>query len=218
MIANGTSFSKMGKKTKEKKVLLCGDTQTGKTSFLLMYHKKALPAEIPNVTTSQSIRYHTNKKNYYMMIVDMSGRKEHEKMRPIAFTATNVFLMFFAIDNKESYDNILNNHYPAMMKYAPRAKIILVGTKSDLRSTGNTNLISQQDGEQLAVQIQAEKYMECSTINNTGVNEIIEIAQIEAAVKNKDQMKGRPKDPYKQKKKQIKKAGKILKWTFKIFG
>ena len=66
-----------------------------------------------------------------------------------------------------------------MIEHCPKAKIILVGTKKDLRSNeeiSKKSLIIPEDGEKLASTINAEKYLECSSLNQDGLLNLFEEA------------------------------------------
>ena len=74
---------------------------------------------------------------------------------------------------------------PEVRHHCPRTPVILVGTKLDLRddSTAIAKLkeklqepITAADGEELAKEIQAVKYFECSALTQTGVRQVFDEA------------------------------------------
>ncbi len=60
--------------------------------------------------------------------------------------------------------------------HCPNAKIILVGTKSDVREDSNFKgpAVSRKDGEKLAKEIGAASYLEVSALKRQGLNELFE--------------------------------------------
>lgn len=70
-------------------------------------------------------------------------------------------------------------------KHCPTAKIILVGTKLDLREDEEKldslkekglSPITYEKGENMANEIKAVKYMECSALNQKGLKEVFDEA------------------------------------------
>jgi len=59
--------------------------------------------------------------------------------------------------------------------HCPKAPIILVGTKTDLRK-GQADGVSQEEGQKLAKQIKALTYMECSALTRQGLKEVFDTA------------------------------------------
>lgn len=82
---------------------------------------------------------------------DTTGEGEnYDRLRPLIYPQTDVFLMCFSIVNRDSHENIRRQvraalstescemthpgqWFPEVMHHIPNARIILVGTKMDLR-------------------------------------------------------------------------------------
>jgi GTPase SAR1 family protein len=65
---------------------------------------------------------------------------------------------------------------PLQLKHhCPKAPIILVGTKTDLRKE-QADVVSQEEGQRLAKQIKALRYMECSALTKVGLKEVFDAA------------------------------------------
>lgn len=65
--------------------------------------------------------------------------------------------------------------YLEILHHCPNTPILLVGTKSDLRATGQAEVTSAQ-GHALARDINAVKYVECSALTRSGVEAVFEEA------------------------------------------
>jgi GTPase SAR1 family protein len=89
--------------------------------------------------------------------------------------------MCFSVENPTSYSNIKSKWAPEIKHHCPNVPIILVGTKLDLRTNqkriselakSNQKPMSTQDGHQLANDIHAAGYMECSARENINIREV----------------------------------------------
>jgi GTPase SAR1 family protein len=90
-------------------------------------------------------------------------------------------VLCFAISVHASYENIKKKWIPEIKQNVPSAPIILVGTKADLRQDddminqlklrGKTPITTEQ-GETLAKDIGAVKYVECSAMRNEHVKDV----------------------------------------------
>jgi GTPase SAR1 family protein len=67
-------------------------------------------------------------------------------------------------------------------RHAPRTPMLLVGTKKDLREERYTmkqeisNLISQEQGRQIAEELGVDAYVECSAKKMEGIKDVLEKA------------------------------------------
>lgn len=58
---------------------------------------------------------------------------ELERLRPLDYPQTDVFLVFWSIDSLESLENIFIKWLPEIRKHQPEPTFIVVGAKFDLR-------------------------------------------------------------------------------------
>ena len=86
---------------------------------------------------------------------------------------------------KNSYSNVRHKWYPEVRQHCPNAPIILVGTCLDLRQDSNTIKIMKEHGVapitysqglEMAREIGAVEYVECSALTREGLNEVFEEA------------------------------------------
>lgn len=125
---------------------------------------------------------------------DTAGQEDYDRLRPLSYPNTDVFLICFSIDDPGSYANVRAKWFPEISHHLDssvsgpegrRAKIILVGTKLDLREDSETlerlrrngtAPITYQQGVQMAKEIGAVRYMECSALTQQGLKAIFDEA------------------------------------------
>ena len=113
---------------------------------------------------------------------DTAGQEEYDRVRPLSYPNTDVFLVCFSINNRSSFNNVRDKwmvelHAQPSLDFS-KTKVLLVGTKSDLRDDGADadDLVSAEEGEFLADQIGANKYVECSARTRTGLKAVFDQA------------------------------------------
>ncbi|KAH3744336.1 Rho GTPase [Pelomyxa schiedti] len=109
------------------------------------------------------------------------GRENTDRMRSLCYPQTDVFLLCFSVVCPSSFENIKNKWWPEVTSHCQCSRIVVVGTKVDLRddkeavarlrAAGQAPITSEQ-GRQLVEQIHAHAYVECSAVTNTGVQNV----------------------------------------------
>ena len=168
------------------KCVVVGDGAVGKTSLLLSYTTKAFPGEYyPTVFDNYSASVMVDGVACNLGLWDTAGQEEYDRLRPLSYPQTDVFLLCFSLVNQVSYENVLNKWYPEVKHYCPLKPIILVGLKLDLRENKatveklqrlNQSPIKYEQGRSLASRIGAIKYLECSALTQVGMKIIFDEA------------------------------------------
>ncbi|ENN76661.1 hypothetical protein D910_07885 [Dendroctonus ponderosae] len=116
---------------------------------------------------------------------DTAGQEDYDRLRPLSYPQTDVFLICFSVASPSSFENVTSKWYPEIKHHCPDAPMILVGTKIDLRDDRETlnNLadqglspIKREQGQKLANKIRAVKYMECSALTQRGLKQVFDEA------------------------------------------
>ncbi|OPL21300.1 ras-related 1-like c3 botulinum toxin substrate, partial [Mytilus galloprovincialis] len=114
---------------------------------------------------------------------DTAGQEDYDRLRPLSYPLTDVFVLCYSVDNKASFQNIKSKWYPEVSHHCPDVPIVLVATKTDLRkkfiksknkSKEISETVSIEKGQALANEIKAVKYLECSARTMHGVKAVFD--------------------------------------------
>ena len=143
--------------------VLVGDENVGKTSLLITYLTNKFPeVYVPAILDSSAVNVNIKNKTYTLGLFDTSTTLTQD------FLETDVFLLCFSFDNPLSLQNIEEIWLPMLQMNNPKANIVLVGMKSDLKNFMN-NLIMSKHAEDIVEKFKFFKYIECSAKTQKGV-------------------------------------------------
>ena len=66
---------------------------------------------------------------------DTAGQEAFERIRILSYENTTCFVLCFSVADLVTFENIRHKWVPELRRHNPEAKILLVGTKSDLRKS-----------------------------------------------------------------------------------
>ena len=168
------------------KCVVVGDGAVGKTCLLISYTTNAFPGEyIPTVFDNYSAVVMVHGEPTNLSFWDPAGQQDDDHLRLLSYSQTDVFLLCFSVISPASYENVRAKWHPEVQHHCPTTKILVVGTKIDLRDDSaalqrlkekNLEPISFQMGQQLAKDINAVKYMECSALTQKGLKDVFDEA------------------------------------------
>ncbi|OIW27810.1 ras-domain-containing protein [Coniochaeta ligniaria NRRL 30616] len=170
-----------------KKIVVVGDGGCGKTCLLISYSQGYFPEKYVPTVFENYITYPTHPpsgKTVELALWDTAGQEEYDRLRPLSYPETDLIFVCFAIDCPNSLENVMDKWYPEVLHFCPYTPLILVGLKSDLRykktcidmlKTQGLTPVTTEQGLAVARKMNAA-YMECSSKEMTGVEEIFEQA------------------------------------------
>jgi len=157
------------------KVMVVGNTSVGKTCLLLSYTQNAFPGEyVPTVFDNYTANALVDGQPVNLGLWDTAGSPEYDQLRPLSYPGTDVFLICFSVDDRETFKSVRDKWQPEISSAQPGTPIILVGTKMDLRKPGDKKYVTLEEGLKLADEIGGDKYIECSALTQKGLGEVFE--------------------------------------------
>nr|AAG12157.1 GTPase Rho3 [Aspergillus fumigatus] len=174
-----------GPATQSLKCVVTGDGAVGKTCLLISYTTNAFPGEyIPTVFDNYTASVMVDGRPISLGLWDTAGQEDYDRLRPLSYPQTDVFLICFSIVSPPSFDNVKAKWYPEIEHHAPNVPIILVGTKLDLRDDPATAESLRQKKMDLSrtrhwpspKEIRAHKYLECSALRQRNFKSVFDEA------------------------------------------
>lgn len=191
------------------KCVVVGDGAVGKTSLLISYTTNTFPQDyIPTVFDNYSTTIllpdpyfdeeTDDSKNdsqlFKLNLWDTAGQEEYDRLRPLSYPQTDIFLVCFSISEPSSLRNVVDKWYPEIIQnsaiessefYRKLGKypIFLVGTKADLRdssqendelSESNSDFVTQDEVDKVVSKCGFIGYVECSAATQSGVRDVFE--------------------------------------------
>lgn len=115
-----------------------------------------------------------------MNLWDTAGQEDYDRLRPLSYPQTDVFLICFSLVLPTSFEHVKQKWYPEISHHCPGVPIILVGNKMDLRDELEdlhpSQVITYTQGLAMAKKIEAIKYIECSAKTGKGLKDVFHTA------------------------------------------
>jgi cell division control protein 42 len=120
---------------------------------------------------------------YTLGLFDTAGQEDYDRLRPLSYPQTDVFLVCFSVTSPASFENVREKWFPEVHHHCPGVPCLIVGTQTDLRddpqvreklSKQKMQPVRKEDGERMAKDLGAVKYVECSALTQFKLKDVFD--------------------------------------------
>ncbi|CAF4927139.1 unnamed protein product, partial [Rotaria magnacalcarata] len=175
-------MNKNGNIRKSRKLVIVGDGMCGKTCLLFAFKDdRFIPTHDATIFDTYVADIQVDGKTIDLALFDTAGQEDFDRLRPLSYPDTSVILICFSVDCPVSATSVIEKWMPEVRHFCGQCPVILVACKKDLRTNTETieklkldgeKPVSTDVGQQIASQIKADAYMECSAKTRDGVQEL----------------------------------------------
>jgi len=168
------------------KCVVIGDGAVGKSCLLISYTTNAFPGEyVPTVFDNYSANILVDSKTINLGLWDTAGQQDYDRLRPLSYPQTDIFLVCFSLVSPTSFENAKAKWVPEIAHHCPTVPFLLVGNKLDLRddkdsldrlSERGMTPITTTQGEKLAKDLGAAGYVENSALTQKNLKQVFDTA------------------------------------------
>lgn len=118
-----------------------------------------------------------------MGLFDTAGQEDYDRLRPLSYPQTDVFLVCFSVTSPASFENVREKWFPEVHHHCPGVPCLIVGTQVDLRDDAQVlaklakqkmSPVRKEDGEKMAKELGAVKYVECSALTQYKLKDVFD--------------------------------------------
>lgn len=172
------------------KCVLVGESAVGKTALLVRFTSETFPESYrPTVFENTGVEVYMDGVQINLGLWDTAGSDNFKQIRPRSYQQADVVLICYSVANPNSLASVQNKWIHEIRYHLPRVPVLLVATQTDLREVGayQSSCISASEGREVAQEIRAKGYLECSSLSNRGVQQVFEYAVRLVVKKHKKQ-------------------------------
>lgn len=120
---------------------------------------------------------------YTLGLFDTAGQEDYDRLRPLSYPQTDVFLVCFSVTSPASFENVREKWFPEVHHHCPGVPCLIVGTQTDLRDDNSVREklgkqkmtpVRKEDGEKMARELGAVKYVECSALTQYKLKDVFD--------------------------------------------
>jgi small GTP-binding protein len=120
---------------------------------------------------------------YTLGLFDTAGQEDYDRLRPLSYPQTDVFLVCFSVTSPASFENVREKWFPEVHHHCPGVPCLIVGTQVDLRDDAQVvaklakqkmSPVRKEDGERMAKELGAVKYVECSALTQYKLKDVFD--------------------------------------------
>ena len=162
----------------KKKCAFIGDGAVGKTCLIMTQSTGQFP---PGYTPGHMW---AQTDTPFLKLQDTQGQEEYDQGTKLSLQNVHTIIVCFSLIEPDSFKNVKDKWLKLYSKYLRSdTHVMLVGTKMDLREDADEIEklkargllpITREEGESLAKELKAVKYMECSAYTKVGLQEVFD--------------------------------------------
>ncbi|XP_057304197.1 cell division control protein 42 homolog [Hydractinia symbiolongicarpus] len=163
------------------KCVMVGDEAVGKTCLVLSHGNYEFSSDcVPSFENGYDFPTDIDGRPFTTRVFEV-GQKDYDRLRPLLYPQTDVFLVCFSVVAPLSFENVKEKWVPEIMHHCPNTPFLLVGTQVDLRDDAaileklaktKQKPISSKQGYKLARKVKAVKFVECSALTQQSVQNV----------------------------------------------
>jgi cell division control protein 42 len=120
---------------------------------------------------------------YTLGLFDTAGQEDYDRLRPLSYPQTDVFLVCFSVTSPASFENVREKWFPEVHHHCPGVPCLIVGTQVDLRDDAavrdklakqKMTPVTRDAGERMARELGAVKYVECSALTQYKLKDVFD--------------------------------------------
>eukprot|EP00092_Neocalanus_flemingeri_P013018 GFUD01014029.1.p1 GENE.GFUD01014029.1~~GFUD01014029.1.p1 ORF type:complete len:185 (+),score=65.91 GFUD01014029.1:83-637(+) len=172
-----------------RKVVVVGDSETGKTSLLYRVSNpdRELPRFPPTIMENQVIKVNISGVAVELMVWDTAGQEVYDKLRPLSYPGTDVLLLLCTMDKQETLLNMNFKWIKEVNHYISKAKKILVINKCDLE--GSPDALTDENLEAAYKSMKMDAMFKVSAKTGENVDNLIKATARLAREKRKQNVR-----------------------------
>ena len=127
------------------KIVFVGDGAVGKTCLIQSYAYNNFPGEyIPTVFDNFNFDFTVNDREYEIGAWDTAGQIEYDRLRPLSYPHTDIFVICFSLLDRASLESIEKRWIPELEHHLPGKPIFIAGCKDDFQPQVKSKAISNK--------------------------------------------------------------------------
>ena len=178
------------------KCVVVGDGAVGKTSMLMSHGHDSFPTEyVPTVFDNYQASVGVDGKEIALSLWDTAGQEDYDRLRPLSYPGTDVFLLCYSVVDRNSLANVSKKWKPEIDNNIQSVPIILVGTKLDLKTDeeyleeNSVTPVETSEGEEKQKELGLHSFIETSAMNQHNLKLVFDTAIMAVLKERKDKNK-----------------------------
>jgi small GTP-binding protein len=165
-----------------RKLVAVGDL-SGKTCVLLTYLKDEFPEPQLTFLSWDITDVEVEGQVVEVHVWDTCSKERFKDARISCYKGADVFVIFFSIYSRTTFENVAKLWIPEIKKYGSRdTAVLLVGTHCEMIQDGSN--VTNDEGRAMAKEINAVDYIECKADTKFNVDEVF-VTAIKATLTDK---------------------------------